>query len=334
MRLDQLGNKLGVVVHGNDQHSVLHLAPIESAGPDDLSFVVGKKYTEALKSSRAGAVILPQAMLADAPGNALVSDNPYACYAQASWLLSPPPAHQAGIHGSAKLHPDATVAKSASIGAFVVIGSGSIIAENAVINAHCTIGCDTRIGARTRLFARVTVHDNVVLGEQCRVQSGAVIGSEGFGYAWTGNQWGQIQQTGGVRIGNHVHIGANTTIDCGAIEPTVIEEGVILDNQIQIAHGVHIGRHTAIAACAGIAGSAHIGAHCQIGGSCNINGHIQICDEVIVNATSFVTSSIVTKGRYGSAGTPLQQQQAWRRTFVNLGRLDALFKRVARLEKK
>ena len=333
MKLGQLGSKLGVVVHGNDQHTVLHLAPIDSAGPDDLAFVVGKHYTTALRESRAGAVILPQVMLADAPGNALVSDNPYACYAQASWLLSPPPVQQSGIHHSAQVHPDATVAESASIGAFVVISAGSSIAEHTVIDAHCTIGRNTHIGSGTRLFPLVNVYDNVVLGEHCRVQSGAVIGSEGFGYAWAGDHWRQIQQTGGVRIGNHVHIGANTTIDCGAIEPTEIEAGVILDNQIQIAHNVRIGRHTAIAGCTGIAGSTQIGAHCQIGGACNIVGHIQICDQVIINAASLVTRSIVEKGRYGS-GMPLQQQQAWRRTFVNLGRLDTLFRRVARLEEK
>lgn len=333
MRLDQLSEKLGVVVHGNDQHVVSHLAPIESAGPDDLAFVVGKRYSSHLKNSQAGAVILPQTMLDDAPGNALISDNPYASYAQASWLLSPPPIPQPGIHSTAEVHPDAQVAQSASIDAFVVIGSGSVIGEHAVISAHCNIGRNTTIGAGTRLFPRVTVHDKTILGKQCRVQSGAVIGAEGFGYAWADQHWRQIQQTGGVRIGNHVHIGANTTIDCGAIEPTVIEEGVILDNQIQIAHNVHIGRHTAIAGCVGIAGSTRIGAYCQIGGACNIVGHIKICDQVIINAASLVTRSISEKGRYGS-GMPLQQQQVWRRTFVNLGRLDSLFRRVARLEQK
>lgn len=333
MRLDQLGDKLGVSVHGDGRHTVSRLAPIESAGPDDLAFVVGKRYTEALKASLAGAVILPQTMLDDAPGNALVSDNPYACYAQASWLLSPQSTHQPGIHATAVVHPDAQIAPSACIGEFVVIGSGSIIEEDAVISAHCHVGCESRIGMGTLLFPRVTVYDNVVLGAHCRVQSGAVIGSEGFGYAWTGKHWRQIQQTGGVRIGQYVHVGANTTIDCGAIEATIIEEGVILDNQIQIAHNVQIGKHTAIAGCVGIAGSTTIGAHCQIGGACNIVGHISICDQVIINAASLVTRSIDEKGRYGS-GMPLQQEQVWRRTFVNLGRLDRLFKRVARLEQK
>lgn len=333
MNLVQLGLKLGIDVHGDGQHIVSRVAPIESAGSGDLAFVVGQRYTAALKASRAGAVILPQSMLEDAPGNALISDNPYASYARASWLLRPPALLPPGIHSTACVHPDAKVAQSACIGPFVVIGPGSEISDRAVIDAHCTVGSGVSIGSDTRLFARVTVYDTVTVGRECRIQAGAIIGSEGFGYAWTGAAWHQIQQVGGVRIGDRVHIGANTTIDCGAIEPTVLEEGVILDNQIQIAHNVHIGRHTAIAGCVGIAGSTRIGSHCQIGGACNIVGHIEICDKVIINAASLVTRSITRKGRYGS-GMPLQEEHAWRRSFVNLGRLDELFKRIRRLENK
>lgn len=334
MNLEQLGNELGLVVHGDHRHSVSTLASIESAGPTQLSFVVGLKYTAALKASEAGAVILPGSMLADAPGNALVSDDPYASYASASWLLYPSLAATSGIHATAIVHPDASVSPSASVGPYAVVGQNCIIGDDVVVGAHCTIGRGVNIGQASQLFSRVTLYDRVTLGCECRVQSGAVIGSEGFGYAWTGsNGWRQIQQVGGVQIGNGVHIGANTTIDCGAIEPTIIEDGVILDNQIQIAHNVFIGRNTAIAGCVGIAGSTRIGSHCQIGGACNIVGHLSITDQVVINAASLVTRSITRRGRYGS-GMPLQEERAWRRSFVSLGKLDELFRRVKRIERQ
>lgn len=332
MRLDQLGNALGLTVHGDDDHVVSRLAPIESAGPDELAFVVGQRYSSALKKSHAGAVIMPEAMLADAPGNALVSQNPYASYAAASWLLYPQTPVSSGVHATAIVHADAQVSASAMIGPYVIIESGASIDDDVVIEAHTVVGEGVVIGAGTRLFPRVTLYKNVQLGRDCRVQSGAVIGSEGFGYAWGGDRWKQIQQIGGVHIGDNVHIGANTTIDCGAIEPTVIEDGVILDNQIQIAHNVHIGQNTAIAGCVGIAGSTRIGSHCQVGGACNIVGHLDIADQVIINAASLVTRSIKKPGRYGS-GMPLQEEHAWRRSFVNLGKLEDVFKRVRRLER-
>ena len=233
---------------------------------------------------------------------------------------------------TAVVHAQASVSESASIGPCVVIGAGSRIADDVTIDAHCTIGENVDIGNHSHLFARVAVGNKVSIGQHCRIQSGAIIGSEGFGYSWQGESWLQIHQIGGVQIADRVHIGANTTIDCGAITPTVIEEGVILDNLIQIAHNVRIGKHTAIAACTGIAGSASIGRYCQIGGSCNIMGHATIVDGVVVNATTFVTSSITDKGRYGAA-IPFQPERLWRRTYANLRKLDELFKRVRQLER-
>lgn len=331
MKLEQLGDALSLPVHGNKDHSVLRLAPIERAGPDELAFVVSARYASTLESSGAGAVILPESMLSLAPNNALVSKNPYASYALASWILHPEVSDDAGIHPSAIVHADAQVSPGASVGAFTTIGPGACIGDAAVIGAHCSIGRGVTVGQRSRLFSRVVLYEGVVIGEDCRIQSGAVIGSEGFGYAWASDAWQAIHQVGGVRIGARVHIGANTTIDCGALEPTVIEDGVILDNQIQIAHNVHIGSNTAVAGCVGIAGSTRIGSHCQIGGACNIVGHLQIADEVIINAASLVTRSIKHKGRYGS-GTPLLEQRAWRRGFVSLSKLDELFNRVRKLE--
>ena len=332
MKLKQLADALGLVLHGDPAHEVAALSPIESAGEHDLAFVVSKRYTESLKCSKAGVVILPEAMLSDAPGNALISENAYSSYARASWLLYPAAEHVGSIHPTAVVHAEASVSESASIGPCVVIGAGSRIADGVVIDAHCTIGGNVDIGSNTRLFARVAIGNKVSIGQHCRIQSGAIIGSEGFGYSWLGDSWLQINQIGGVQIGDRVHIGANTTIDCGAITPTVIEEGVILDNLIQIAHNVRIGKHTAIAACAGIAGSASIGSHCQIGGACNIMGHASIADGVVVNATTFVTGSISEKGRYGAA-IPFQPERLWRRTYACLRKLDELFKRVRQLER-
>ena len=333
MKLSQLADALDLVLHGDPGHEVVALSPVETAGEHDLAFVVSKRYADSLKCSKAGVVILPEAMLADAPGNALISDNAYASYARASWLLYPAARYAAGIHPTAVVHAEATVSESASIGPCVVIGAGSNIAEQVVIDAHCTIGENVDIGNHTRLFARVTVGNKVSIGQHCRIQSGAIIGSEGFGYSWQKDSWFQIHQIGGVQIGDRVHIGANTTIDCGAITPTIIEEGVILDNLIQIAHNVRIGEHTAIAACTGIAGSASIGRHCQIGGSCNIMGHVSIADGVVVSATTFVTGSITEKGRYGAA-IPFQPERLWRRTYACLRKLDDLFKRVRQLERE
>ena len=333
MKLSQLADALGLKLHGDPNHEVTTLSPVETAGEHDLAFVVSKRYTETLKGSKAGVVILPEVMLADAPGHALVSDNAYASYARASWLLYPATRYATGVHPTALVHAEASVSDSASIGPYVVIGAGSRIADEVVIDAHCTIGENVDIGRQSRLFARVAVGNKVSIGQHCRIQSGAIIGSEGFGYAWQGESWLQIQQIGGVQIGDRVHIGANTTIDCGAITPTIIEEGVILDNLIQVAHNVRIGKHTAIAACTGIAGSASIGRHCQIGGSCNIMGHARITDGVVVSATTFVTGSITEKGRYGAA-IPFQPERLWRRTYARLRRLDELFKRVGQLERE
>ena len=333
MILEDLGAALGLHVQGDLSQSITSLAPIDRAGPGELAFVVSPKYSAVLASSKAGAVIVPESMQSQAPGNCLVSNDPYASYAKASWLLKPPRAPEQGIHPSAIIDPSATVAPSASIGPGVVIGAESRIEESVVIGAHSVIGERVLIGAGSYLFARVTIYNDVQCGERCRMQTGVVVGSEGFGYAFTANGWSQIQQTGGVSIGDRVHIGANTTIDCGAIDPTIIADGVILDNQIQSAHNVQIGEKTAIAGCVGIAGSTRIGRYCQIGGACNIVGHITIADQVVINAASLVSRSIVAPGRYGS-GMPLQPERVWRRSFVTLGKLDELIKRVRRLERQ
>ena len=277
-------------------------------------------------------MIVPPALADGTDVDRLIVDEPYAAYAEASWLFAPEPPVRGGIDPSARIDPAARVHERAGVAAGAVIAAGSEIGAGALVGEYCVIGPDCRIGERTRLFPRVILGEGVTLGEDCRVQSGAVIGSEGFGYAPTKAGWRAIRQTGGVRIGARVHVGANTTIDRGALEPTVIEDGVILDNQIQIAHNVRIGENTAIAGCTGVAGSTRIGRACRIGGACNIVGHLEIADGVVLNAASLVTRSITEPGRYGSGG-PLQAEAQWRRTFAALGRLDGLLRRVRRLER-
>ena len=330
MKLGELAAQLDLPFSGDADFQVNQLAPIESACATDLAFVVNASYRTALENSQAGAVIVPESLRQYASGNVFISSNPYASYAKASWILKPDAKPAAGIHETASVSAQARLEEGVSIGAFSSIGAGAIIKQGACIGEHCVVSDDAYIGAETRLFARVSIGANCVLGQSCRVQSGAVIGSEGFGYAFE-NGWHAIHQTGRVTIGNNVHIGANTTIDRGAIDDTVISDGVILDNQIQIAHNVYIGKNTAIAGCVGIAGSTRIGANCQIGGACNIVGHISICDGVVLNATSFVSQSITQAGRY-SSGMPLQSIGQWRRSFVVLGQLEKLLKRVRKLE--
>jgi len=318
MILKELAEALELVAKGDLHQEISALASIETASESDLSFVVSAKFLNQLKQSRAGAVIVSPALADQAPGNYLISEDPYAAYARASWVLKPERTHVAGVHSTAIVDETATVESGACVAAYTTIGAHSHIGKDVVIGEHCAVGNGVLIGDGSRLFPKVILHDNVSLGEGCRIQAGAVIGSEGFGFAWTQAGWSHIHQTGGVHIGHRVHIGANTTIDCGAIDPTVIEDGAILDNQIQIAHNVHIGKNTAIAGCVGIAGSTRIGAHCQIGGACNIVGHLTIADKVIINAASLVSRSISEAGRYGS-GTPLQPARQWKRSFVNLG---------------
>jgi|GEM_PF-80590 len=331
LTLGVLALRLGCELRGDPERRVCAIATLDRAGPADLAFAVDRRFRERLAACEAGAILVPATLADVAPGDHLIAVDAYAAYACASWLLAPDDAAPAGVHPGAVIDAGATIAEDASIGPGAVVGAGTIVGGGAVLGAHVVVGRDCAIGARSRLFARVTLGDDVTLGPDCRLQSGAVIGSEGFGYARDTDGWQAIRQSGGVRVGARVHIGANTTVDRGAIEPTVIEDGVILDNQIQIAHNVRIGENTAIAGCTGIAGSTRIGRDCLIGGACDIVGHLEIADRVVINAASFVSRSLAEPGRYGS-GPPLLPERQWRRTFAALGRLEELVRRVRRLE--
>lgn len=332
MRSGELAQALDLPLVGDPDRVLTALAPLERAGSGELSFVVDKRLRLAMSTSQASLLIVPQELAGDCPVDHLISPSPYVSYAKASWLLMPESRPSPRVHPSASVAPSVTLGSEVHVGAFASIGEGASVGDGVIIGDGCRIAEGVVIGVGTRLFANVCLGYRVTLGSDCRLQSGVVIGGEGFGYAPTSDGWQPIHQTGGVQIHDRVHIGANTTVDAGAIDATVIEEGVIIDNLIQIAHNVHIGQNTAIAACTAIAGSTRIGRNCLIGGACSINGHIHIADGVTVSGTSFVSRSIKSPGSYGSA-VPLQAASEWRRTFAALSRLDELLKRVRKLEK-
>jgi UDP-3-O-[3-hydroxymyristoyl] glucosamine N-acyltransferase len=258
-------------------------------------------------------------------------ENPHAVYARiAAWLHPPAPVH-AGVHALALVAPDAQVDPSAEVGPFCVVEQGAVIGPRCRLAAHSVLGAGARLGADTRLLERAMVLAGCELGARCIVHPGAVIGSDGFGNARDGGGWVKVPQLGGVRVGDDVEIGANTTIDRGALGDTVIEDGVRLDNQIQIAHNVVIGAHTAIAACSGIAGSTRIGSRCMIGGGAGIGGQLTIGDDIVIAGFGMVTRSLTAPGMYSSV-LPVEEARQWRRIVGRLKRLDALTARVGKLE--
>ncbi len=310
---------------------VTGLATLQNASETQLSFFDNKKYRSQLRATRAAAVILRQSDAADCPVPCLVSDKPYLAYASISALFARHNTAASGVHPTALVHPEASVAPTASIGAYAVVESGAIVSADAIIGAGCVIGQNAFIGCRSRLYPRVVLYHDVRLGDDVTVHSGVVIGADGFGYAPDAGEWRKIHQLGSVVIGDRVEIGANTCIDRGALDDTVIGDGVIIDNHVQIAHNVKIGDHTAIAACTGIAGSTVIGAHCTIAGAVGIVGHLTIADGVHITAKSLVTGSINQSGSY-SSGTAMQATPHWRKNAVRFLQLDTLFDRVRKME--
>lgn len=330
--LSGIAERLGGNVLGDGTVKIRQVATLERATPDSISFLANERYLGFLKSTRAGAVIVGEAFRSGIELPRIVAENPYAYFARVSSLLNPVPAVAPGRHPSAVIDPAAIVAPSASIGPGAVIEAGADIGEAAVIGAGCYIGAGARIGPRCRLYPHVTVYHGCSIGDDTLIHSGAVIGADGFGIAMDEGRWIKVPQIGGVRIGRDVEIGANTTIDRGAIEDTVIGDGVKLDNQIQVAHNVEIGAHTAIAACVGIAGSSRIGAYCRIGGASGIAGHLSITDHVEISAHTLVTKSITEPGTYTGA-YPFEANREWRRNAASLRRLGELGDRVRALEK-
>ena len=331
--LAQIAARLGGRVLGDAEVEIAQVATLEQAGSDEISFLANSKYRGKLSETRAGAVILSDAD-ADATGlPRIVSSNPYAYFAKVSVLLNPLPKAVPGTHPAAIVGQGAQIDLTASIGAQSVIGQGVVIGAQSVIGEGCFIGDNVTIGAGVRLYPRVVVYHDCVLGDNLIAHSGAVIGADGFGFAMEEGRWIKIPQIGRVVIGNDVEIGANTTIDRGALDDTVIGDGVKLDNQIQIAHNVKIGAHTAIAGCVGIAGSTTIGKRCQIGGSAGILGHLEIADDVMIASFTLIGKSIHEAGSY-AAIYPFGKTEDWRRNAVHLRHLDEMKRRIKRLEQQ
>lgn len=330
-RLTEIAARLGGRVLGSAETRVSQVATLDTAQPGQISFLTNSKYRAQLASTQAGAVILGEAD-AEATGlPRIISDNPYAYFAKVSALLNPLPEARPGIHPSAVIGAGAKIDATASIAATAVIGEGATIGAFSVIGEGCYIGDNTVVGNHARLYPRVVVYHDCLIGDNLIAHSGVVIGADGFGIAMDEGRWIKIPQIGRVVIGNDVEIGANTTVDRGALDDTVIEDGVKLDNQIQIAHNVRIGAHTAIAGCVGIAGSTTIGQHCRIGGSAGILGHLQIADRVEIAAFTLIGKSIREAGAY-AAIFPFSKAEDWRRNAAHLRHLDDLAKRIKNLE--
>ena len=335
--LREIAAQLGGELIGDAEHRIDRIGSLVAATPSTITFVANPRYIAQLALTQAGCVIVGPALrdAAVARGAAIVTPDPYLYYARLTqwWASRQRPAAAPGVHGSAIIAPGTTVAATAAVGPLVVIEAGAVVGEGAVVGAHCVIGAGARIGAYTRLAARVTLGAGCTIGARCIVHSGVVIGADGFGFAPTEGRWEKIEQLGAVRIGDDVEIGANTCIDRGALEDTVIEDGVKLDNLIQIGHNVHIGANTAMAGCVGVAGSAHIGARCTIGGGAIVLGHLSLADEVHISAASVVTRSIHKPGQY-SGVFPIDDNASWEKNAATLRQLHALRDRLRALEKK
>ncbi|OTQ73905.1 MULTISPECIES: UDP-3-O-(3-hydroxymyristoyl)glucosamine N-acyltransferase [unclassified Gilliamella] len=332
-RLKQLAEQLGATLYGDGELIITGVASMKSAKQGQITFLSDKKFENNLSTCGATAVVITEDSLKYWNGAALVAKDPYLCYAKLAQILDTTPLPAEDIADSAIIATTAQLGKNVSIGPNAVIESGAILGDNCCIGAGCFIGKDTVIGAGTKLWANISIYHNCVIGENCLIQSGTVIGADGFGYANDKGKWIKIPQLGRVVIGNNVEIGASTTIDRGALDDTVIGNGVIIDNQCQIAHNDVIGDHTAVAGGVIMAGSLKIGRHCLIGGASVINGHMEICDQVTVTGMGMVMRPITEPGVY-SSGIPLQQNKVWRKTASLVLHIDEMNKRLKALEKK
>ncbi|ATF09978.1 UDP-3-O-(3-hydroxymyristoyl)glucosamine N-acyltransferase [Candidatus Enterovibrio altilux] len=331
--LIELVEKLGAELHGDGAIVIHSIAGIDKAKEGQLTFLANSKYRKHLAECKASAVMLQKADLSYCNNNALVVKDPYLGYALTAQLLYTSPACAIDIAPSAYISPMAIIGVGVAIGYNAVVEDGVELGDNVQIGAGCFVGKNASLGSGTRLWTNVSIYHGVTLGKSCLIQSGAVIGSDGFGYANDRGCWIKIPQVGSVIIGNRVEVGANTTIDRGALNNTLIEDGVIIDNQCQIAHNVSIGENTAIAGATVIGGSTNIGKHCIIGGACVINGHLEITDSVSITGMGMVMRSITEPGIY-SSGIPLQTNHEWRKTTARVMKIGDMQKRLKAIEKQ
>jgi UDP-3-O-[3-hydroxymyristoyl] glucosamine N-acyltransferase len=333
MNLGEIVRRLGGELSGDAGITIRQVATLEKATPDTIAFLANERYLGQLKATRAGAVIVGQQLREQLDMPRIVTANPYAYFARVSALFNPLPENVAGIHPAAVVHPQAIVEAGVYVGPGAVIEAGARVGKGSSIGAGTCIGAGVELGEGSMLYPNVTVYHGCKLGKRVFIHAGAVIGADGFGIAMDEGRWLKVPQIGRVVIGDDVEIGANTTIDRGAIDDTVIEDGVKLDNQIQVGHNVRIGAHTAIAACVGIAGSSRIGRLCRIGGASGIAGHLTIADNVEISAHTLVTKSITEAGTYTGA-YPFESNRDWRRNAASLRNLGELTARVRAMEQE
>lgn len=334
MSLGELVDRLGGKLQGAPEIRVNAVGTLAEAGPQALSFLSNPHYRSQLSSTTAGCVVLGAADAAQCPVAAIVADDPYVYYARAAALIAPPPAVAPGLHPSAVVDASARIDPSAWIGPRAIVGADAVVAAGASIGPGCILGDQVHIGTDSRLSAGVTVIAGARIGNRCLLHPGVVIGGDGFGIAHDGERWIKVPQLGSVEIGDDVEIGANTAIDRGAIENTIIEDGVKLDNLIQVGHNVRIGAHTVIAGCTGISGSARIGARCMIAGQVGIAGHISIADDTVITGKCVVSHTIKMPGGQYSGALPMEETRKWRRNSARFRNLDELARRVMQLERQ
>jgi UDP-3-O-[3-hydroxymyristoyl] glucosamine N-acyltransferase len=335
--LDEIAAHLGGELIGDPSLRITRIGPLEGATPSTISFLSNPRYESRLAQSRAGCVIVAPALrdVAAARGAALVLPDPYLGFARLTqwWAARTRAPAAPGVHASAVVDAGAQLGRDVAIGPLAVVEAGATLEDGAVIGAHCVVGVGASVGAATRLAPRVVLGAGCRIGARGIVHSGVVIGADGFGFAPTEGRWEKIEQLGSVRIGDDVEIGANTCIDRGALDDTIIDDGVKLDNLIQIGHNVRVGAHTAMAGCVGVAGSAVIGAHCTLGGGAIVLGHLTLADHVHISAASVVMRSIAKPGQY-SGVFPIDDNAAWEKNAATLRQLHALRERLRTLEKK
>ena len=321
----ELAQRFGLELRGDDR-AVHGVGTLSNATPEQLSFLANPRYRSQLAETAAGVVVLRTDEADARDGTALLARDPYVEFAKIAALFERKPVRTAGIHPTAVVDASAQVDPAAHVGPHVSIGARSRIGAGASIGPGCVIGDDCEVGEGCELVARVTLVTRVRLGRRVLVHPGAVLGADGFGIAMDRGHWIKVPQLGGVLVGDDCEIGANTTIDRGALGDTVLEEDVRLDNQIQVGHNVRIGAHTAMAGCSAVAGSASIGRHCLVGGGAGILGHLEVCDRVVITAMSLVTHSIREPGEY-SSGTPLMDNRSWRKSAARFKQLDDIARR-------
>lgn len=329
--LASIAQRVAGTVQGQSDYVIEGLATLKSAQAQQLSFLANPLYRPALATTQAGAVLLRAEDAQDYQGQAIIVANPYAAYAQLTHYFDRTPKGVVGIHTQAVVSDSAQIDSTASIAACAVIADEVTIGAGTIIEAGAIIGVRVQIGKNCRIRANAVIHHDCVLGDRVTIHSGAVIGDDGFGFAPHQGRWHKIAQIGRVVLHNDVDIGCNTTIDRGALDDTVIYEGAIIDNQVQIAHNVEIGAHTVIAACCGISGSSKIGAYCVLAGGVGLVGHIELCDNVQVTGMTMITKSITKAGSY-SSGTAFDSTENWKKMAVRLKKIDEMAKRLRELE--